>query len=87
MATGSRCAPLAGLEDGYLLYPIEIKMNVVLCPNFNHQEAYPPVRFCPDCGKVVNERVPAKQCSEQSHASARMDRNEYCIDCGEQLIK
>ena len=62
-------------------------MNITPCPNFNHRESNPPVRFCPNCGKVVNERIPLKQCSEQSHARARMDRNKYCVDCGEQLGK
>lgn len=50
-------------------YPAGIKMNITPCPNFNHRETNPPVRVCPNCGKVVNERIPAKQCSEQSHSS------------------
>ena len=62
-------------------------MNITPCRNFNHQETNPPVRFCPSCGKVVNVRIPAKQCSEQSHSRARMDRKKFCVDCGEQLIK
>ncbi len=62
-------------------------MNITPCPNFNHLEEHPPVRFCPNCGEIVNERVSAKQCREQSHARARMDRNNYCVDCGQQLIE
>jgi len=62
-------------------------MNITPCPNFNHRETNAPVRFCPNCGKVVNARIPAKQCREQSHAKARVDRSKYCVDCGEQLIK
>ena len=62
-------------------------MNVTLCPNLNHRKTNPPVRSCPNCGKIVNERIPAKQCNEQSHAKARMNGKKYCVDCGEQLIK
>jgi len=62
-------------------------MNMTPCPNFNHRETDPVVRFCLNCGKVVNERIPAKQCSEQSHARARMDRKKFCVDCGKQLVK
>jgi len=25
------------------------------CPNFNHGRGDAPVRFCPDCGEVLNE--------------------------------
>ena len=62
-------------------------MNIQPCPNLNHRKRDPPVRICPNCGKVVNEKIPTKQCSEQSHARARMDRNKYCVHCGEQLTK
>ena len=62
-------------------------MNVTPCPNFNHRKSNPPVRFCPNCSEVVNATIPAKRCSEQLHAKARMSRNKYCVNCGEQLIK
>ena len=55
-------------------------MNITPCPNFNHRETNAPVRFCPNCGKVVNARIPAKRCREQSHAEARVDRSKYCVD-------
>jgi len=57
------------------------------CPNFNHRNTNPPVRFCPNCGKVVNENIAIKQCNEQAHARRRMDLSKFCADCGEQLIK
>ncbi len=62
-------------------------MNVTRCPNFNHRKTNPPVRFCPNCAEIVNGTIPAKQCNEQLHARARMNRNRYCVHCGEQLIK
>ena len=61
-------------------------MHITQCPNFNHNRTNPPVGFCPSCGLVVNARIAAKQCSEQSHARARMHRTTYCVDCGERLI-
>ena len=62
-------------------------MNITQCPNFNHNRTNPPVGFCPSCGVVVNDKMAAKDCNEQSHASARMKRTRYCVDCGERLIK
>jgi len=57
------------------------------CPNLNHGRPNAPVRFCPKCGEVVNEDIPARKCEEGVHAKKRRERNKYCIDCGEQLIK
>jgi len=57
------------------------------CPNLNHSRTNPPVRYCPACGKVVNGNILAKKCNEEEHARKRLDRNKYCVDCGEQLIK
>ena len=57
------------------------------CPNFNHGRPNAPVRHCPNCGEVVNKNIPAKRCGEKAHAKYRLDRNRYCMDCGEQLIK
>ncbi len=36
--------------------------------------------------EVVNDNIPAKQCSKELHAKRRKERSTYCIDCGEQLI-
>ena len=57
------------------------------CPNFNHGRPNAPVRFCSMCGEVVNNKIPAKVCSEEKHAKSRRERNTYCVDCGEQLIQ
>ena len=57
-----------------------------LCDNQNHRRSNAPVSHCPQCGSVVNERIPPKQCSEANHAAGRRDRAAFCIDCGTQLI-
>lgn len=57
------------------------------CPNLNHRRDDAPVRYCPMCGKVVNENITLKKCNEAEHAERRRDRNKYCVHCGEQLIK
>ncbi len=57
------------------------------CQNFNHRRANAPVRFCPMCGEAVNEEIPTMMCAEQKHAESRRNRNKYCANCGEQLIK
>ncbi|MEO8603514.1 MAG: hypothetical protein ABI629_13135 [bacterium] len=56
------------------------------CDNMNHRRANAPVGHCPQCGTVVNAKIPAKQCSESHHAAARRDRGVFCVDCGTQLI-
>ena len=62
-------------------------MQQNICPNLNHRRTSPPVRYCPNCGKVVNENLLAEKCSEEEHARKRRSRHKYCVDCGEQLIK
>ncbi len=57
------------------------------CLNFNHGRLNVPVRYCPMCGKIVNEKIPSERCSEEEHAKSRRNRNRYCLDCGKQLIK
>lgn len=56
------------------------------CTNLNHRRADAPVGHCPQCGSVVNARIPAQQCSESHHAAARRERAVFCVDCGKQLI-
>ena len=63
----------------------EMKPNP--CPNLNHRHADAPVRYCPNCGKVVNDRITIKTCREEIHRKKRMDFSRFCVDCGEQLIK
>lgn len=57
------------------------------CLNFNHNRADVPVRFCVDCGEVVNGDIPIRKCKEKKHAISRRERDEYCVDCGEHLIQ
>jgi len=57
------------------------------CLNTNHSRTNAPVRFCPMCGEVVNINIPIKNCTQDEHAKSRRDRNKYCVNCGEQLIK
>jgi len=61
--------------------------NESRCLNSNHQRANPEIRYCPNCGEVVNEKIPAKKCREQVHTRRRLDVGTYCVDCGEQLIR
>jgi hypothetical protein len=56
------------------------------CPNFNHGRLNVPVRFCLNCGEVVNKNQPVKTCSEMEHAAKKRQRKKYCVDCGTQLI-
>jgi hypothetical protein len=62
-------------------------MREPLCPNLNHRRSNAPVRFCPRCGEVVNDAVGTKRCTEMAHAQKRQNREEFCVDCGERLIK
>jgi len=57
-----------------------------LCDNMNHRRADSPVSHCPQCGQIVNARVPRRNCDEQHHAEARRRQCAYCVDCGKQLI-
>ncbi len=55
------------------------------CLNFNHRRSGAPVRVCPQCGEVVNERISKRLCSEESHDKSRRHQNFFCVDCGEVL--
>ena len=57
------------------------------CWNDNHGRAIVTVRFCPNCGEIVNGKIPARTCSEENHAKRRRSRDSYCLDCGERLIE
>lgn len=56
------------------------------CTNMNHRRADSPVAHCPECGRVVNDRLTGRLCEETRHAQARRRRSTYCVDCGQQLI-
>ncbi len=52
------------------------------CTNDNHGRPTVTVRFCPDCGEIVNGKIPIGTCSEEQHAKRRRARYAYCMDCG-----
>ncbi len=56
------------------------------CDNLNHRRTQAPVRHCPACGRVVNERVGKQDCSDTQHATARRQHSVFCVDCGMRLI-
>jgi RNase P subunit RPR2 len=56
------------------------------CGNDNHGRAVVTVRCCPNCGGIVNTRIPVRKCPEREHAQARHARSTFCMNCGEQLI-
>lgn len=56
------------------------------CPNDNHGRAHVVVRYCPNCGDVVNVNIPLKQCDGDAHAKRRRKRQCYCVDCGNRLM-
>ena len=57
------------------------------CTNQNHNKMNVPVRYCSQCGEVVNADIPKTQCSPDQHARSRKSRNKYCSSCGTNLIK
>jgi len=60
-------------------------MTNASCNNLNHRRSDAPVRFCPQCGAVVNARVIPRRCSEANHDRSRRNQNFFCVDCGEVL--
>ena len=58
-----------------------------MCPNYNHDRENAPVRFCPECGEVVNKDIPIRKCNKEEHAKSRRERDKYCVNCGKQLIQ
>jgi len=55
------------------------------CSNLNHRRSDSPVRFCPQCGTVVNAHITTRHCSEANHARSRRNQNVFCVDCGDML--
>lgn len=55
------------------------------CTNLNHRRSNAPVRFCPQCGAVVNAHVIPRRCSEANHDRSRRNQNFFCVDCGATL--
>ena len=62
------------------------RMLVPTCDNMNHRRTNSPVAHCPQCGRVVNDRIGRGHCDPQRHAEARRRQCEYCVDCGQHLI-
>ncbi len=56
----------------------------VRCANMNHGRANAPVKFCPNCGQLVNSQIHAR-CDETKHAARRKERQIFCVDCGKKL--
>ncbi|MDG0817236.1 hypothetical protein [Bdellovibrio svalbardensis] len=54
------------------------------CPNMNHGKTNAPVKFCPNCGEVLNAAVRVR-CDEDKHKHLRKSRISFCTDCGKSL--
>jgi hypothetical protein len=54
------------------------------CKNMSHRRRDALVRYCPDCGEIVNARAMVVACNEAKHAW-RLRRTRFCVDCGKQL--
>ena len=57
------------------------------CKNLNHRRTNPPVRYCVDCGELLNGDLFPTECTEEDHAKRRRGRSKFCPNCGEQLIR
>jgi len=58
----------------------------IACDNMNHRRADSPVSHCPQCGGVVNGKLPPRHCTAEEHAVSRRRGTVYCVWCGTQLI-
>jgi hypothetical protein len=54
------------------------------CRNLHHRIAYPPVRYCPTCGAVVNRELAKKECTRESHARVMVPVVRFCVHCGQE---
>ena len=57
------------------------------CANDNHSRSNVTVRCCPNCGRIVNARIPAGRCLVERHAAARRVGSSYCAHCGERIAR
>ena len=77
-AANRNFATMEGMED-------LVRSEKQFCHNRNHGRSNVPVRFCPDCGQIVNPNIVMKQCLETLHSQNRRWGHNYCIDCGGKL--
>lgn len=62
------------------------------CLNDNHGRPNALVRFCSMCGELLNEKI-LQRCAtvvpahRGKHAKKRLERNKYCVDCGDLLTQ
>jgi len=54
------------------------------CPNMNHGRGSISIRYCPDCGELLNAAA-RSSCNEELHAARRKNRNLFCHDCGKKI--
>ena len=47
------------------------------CPNLNHRRTTALVRYCHECGERVNANIAGKNCTQEAHAVARRNRNQF----------
>lgn len=57
------------------------------CANDNHGRAVVTVRFCPNCGVVVNGNIRVHACAQATHARMRRSMSSFCADCGQRLLQ
>jgi hypothetical protein len=60
-------------------------MSQQFCPNLNHRRTTITIRYCPDCGDLLNAHIAVSPCREEHHAQQRRRRSVYCVDCGLRL--
>ena len=55
------------------------------CPNDNHGRMVVRVRWCPNCGEVLNPNISQKTCAKEAHLKLRRERGTFCMDCGRRV--
>ncbi len=60
-------------------------MSAIKCQNENHKRMNVTVRFCSNCGEIVNKKIPGSNCLSSTHAHQRKSGSKYCVECGENL--
>ncbi len=54
------------------------------CPNMNHSRTNATIKYCPNCGEVINRNANGN-CNTSKHADLRKQRFTFCHDCGKKL--